>query len=97
MPNWKKVIVSGSAAVLSSVTSSFTGSLTGALIGTSSWATAATQAHTRRISIDSTAYIVVVDSDNASPTAEILYNPTNVTKNKILLIILQIYRKRLFL
>ena len=81
MPNWKKVIVSGSAAVLSSVTSSFTGSLTGALIGTSSWATAATQAHTRRISIDSTAYIVVVDSDNASPTAEILYNPTNVTIN----------------
>ena len=81
MPNWKKVIVSGSAAVLSSVTSSFTGSLTGALIGPSSWATAATQAHTRRISIDSTAYIVVVDSDNASPTAEILYNPTNVTIN----------------
>jgi hypothetical protein len=46
MPNWKKVIVSGSAAVLSSVTASFTGSLTGALIGTSSWAVSASQALT---------------------------------------------------
>jgi hypothetical protein len=39
MPNWKKVVVSGSDALLNSVTASFTGSLTGALIGTSSWAT----------------------------------------------------------
>jgi hypothetical protein len=46
MPNWKKVIVSGSAAVLSSVTASFTGSLTGALIGTASWAVSASQALT---------------------------------------------------
>lgn len=39
MPNWKKLVVSGSDAVLKSVTASFTGSLTGALIGTASWAT----------------------------------------------------------
>lgn len=38
MPNWKKLITSGSNAVLNSVTASFTGSLTGTLIGTSSWA-----------------------------------------------------------
>jgi len=44
MPNWKKVVVSGSDAVLSSVTSSFTGSLTGALIGTASWAQSASRA-----------------------------------------------------
>jgi hypothetical protein len=44
MPNWKKVVVSGSDAILSSVTSSFTGSLTGALIGTASFATSASRA-----------------------------------------------------
>ena len=44
MPNWKKVIVSGSDAVLNSVTASFTGSLIGALIGTASYATQALSA-----------------------------------------------------
>jgi hypothetical protein len=38
MPNWKKVVVSGSNAVLNSVTASFTGSLTGSLFGTASYA-----------------------------------------------------------
>ena len=46
MPNWKKVVVSGSDALLNSVTASFTGSLTGALIGTASWAISASQALT---------------------------------------------------
>jgi hypothetical protein len=46
MPNWKKVVVSGSDALLNSVTASFTGSLTGALIGTASWAVSASQALT---------------------------------------------------
>ena len=42
MPNWKKIITSGSAAILSNVTaSSFTGSFTGSLSGTSSFATSA--------------------------------------------------------
>jgi hypothetical protein len=51
MPNWKKVIVSGSDAslnslfVLTSITgSSFTGSFTGSLFGTSSWASNAVTA-----------------------------------------------------
>ena len=44
MPNWKKVVVSGSDAVLNSVTASFTGSLTGALTGTASYATQALSA-----------------------------------------------------
>lgn len=44
MPNWKKVVVSGSDAVLNSVTASFTGSLTGSLFGTASFATSASQA-----------------------------------------------------
>jgi hypothetical protein len=39
MPNWKKLITSGSAAILSNVTaSSFTGSFVGTLTGTASWA-----------------------------------------------------------
>jgi len=42
MPSWKKIITSGSAAILSYVTaSSFTGSFTGSLFGTSSFATSA--------------------------------------------------------
>jgi hypothetical protein len=44
MPNWKKVVVSGSDALLNSVTASFTGSLTGALTGTASYATQALSA-----------------------------------------------------
>jgi hypothetical protein len=45
MPNWKKLIYSGSAAVLSNVTaSSYTGSFTGSLFGTSSWSVSSSQA-----------------------------------------------------
>lgn len=40
MPNWKKLIYSGSVAVLSNVSaSSYTGSFTGSLLGTASFAT----------------------------------------------------------
>jgi len=46
MPNWRKVVVSGSDAILNSVTASFTGSLTGTLIGTASWASSASNALT---------------------------------------------------
>jgi hypothetical protein len=42
MPSWKKIITSGSVAILSNVTaSSYTGSFTGSLLGTSSFATSA--------------------------------------------------------
>jgi len=48
MPNWKKIIVSGSDASLNSLkvtlnvtASSFTGSFTGSLLGTSSYASSA--------------------------------------------------------
>ena len=34
MPSWKKVVVSGSHAELSSVTGSFTGSFKGVVVGT---------------------------------------------------------------
>jgi hypothetical protein len=45
MPNWRKIVTSGSAAILSNVTaSSFTGSFTGSLFGTSSFATQALSA-----------------------------------------------------
>jgi hypothetical protein len=45
MPSWKKIITSGSAAILSNVTaSSFTGSFTGSFLGTGSYATQALSA-----------------------------------------------------
>jgi hypothetical protein len=45
MPSWKKIITSGSVAILSNVTaSSYTGSFTGSLFGTSSFATQALSA-----------------------------------------------------
>lgn len=45
MPNWKKLIYSGSVAVLSNVSaSSYTGSFTGSLFGTSSWSVSSSQA-----------------------------------------------------
>jgi len=45
MPSWKKIITSGSAAILTNVTaSSYTGSFTGSLFGTSSYATQALSA-----------------------------------------------------
>jgi hypothetical protein len=47
MPSWKKVIISGSNAVLSTVSaSSFTGSFTGSLLGTASYATTSSYALT---------------------------------------------------
>jgi hypothetical protein len=45
MPSWKKIITSGSVAILSNVTaSSYTGSFTGSLNGTSSWAVSSSRA-----------------------------------------------------
>jgi hypothetical protein len=45
MPNWKKIITSGSTAILSNVTaSSYTGSFTGSFLGTGSYATQALSA-----------------------------------------------------
>lgn len=84
MPNWKKVVVSGSDAFLSSVTSSFTGSLTGALIGTGSWARSALTASTIlnvRVTNDANYYLTAVDSLNGTLTEEALYTPTNITYN----------------
>ena len=88
MPNWKKVVVSGSDAVLNSVTASFTGSLTGALIGTASWATNATTATTAtdattaltastviviRETTNATYFPTFVDSNNGTKAAESVY------------------------
>jgi hypothetical protein len=90
MPNWKKVIVSGSAAVLSSVTASFTGSLTGALIGTSSWATAALNAQladsasyiaTVRNTTTAVFYPTFVDTNNSVRTPEDLFTSNLITFN----------------
>jgi hypothetical protein len=90
MPNWKKVIVSGSAAVLSSVTASFTGSLTGALIGTASWATNATNAITSSVA-DSVAtirsttsanyFLTFVDSNNGAKAYEQVFTGNNIVYN----------------
>jgi hypothetical protein len=45
MSSWKKIITSGSVAILSNVTaSSYTGSFTGSLNGTSSWAVSSSRA-----------------------------------------------------
>jgi len=45
MPSWKKIITSGSSALLLNVTaSSFTGSFTGSFLGTGSYATNALSA-----------------------------------------------------
>jgi hypothetical protein len=53
MPNWKKLIYSGSAAVLSNVSaSSYTGSFTGSLFGTSSWAVSSSRAITSSYSLN---------------------------------------------
>jgi len=84
MPNWKKVIVSGSDAILNSVTASFTGSLTGALIGTASWAnnaTTATQVLTQTDSTNASYFLTAVNSNNGTPTAENLLTATGVLVN----------------
>ena len=88
MPNWKKVVVSGSDALLNSVTASFTGSLTGALIGTASWAQSASNAissqnatsadsaktiATVSSSVNAVFYPTFVDSNNSPTTNESLF------------------------
>jgi len=87
MPAWKKLIVSGSNAVLNSVTASFTGSLTGALIGTASWASQATNAltastiDTTRASDNKSYFLTFVDSNNSTTTNELVYTQANLTYN----------------
>jgi hypothetical protein len=52
MPSWKKIITSGSAAILTNVTaSSYTGSFTGSLFGTSSWSVSSSRAITSSYSL----------------------------------------------
>lgn len=90
MPNWKKVVVSGSDALLNSVTASFTGSLTGALIGTASWATNAINAQTSSVTEatatvrntnNATFYPTFVDSNNSTKAFELLYTSNLITFN----------------
>jgi len=84
MPAWKKLIVSGSNAVLNSVTASFTGSLTGALIGTASWATNAITASTidtTRATDNKSYFLTFVDSNNSTTTNELVYTQANLTYN----------------
>ena len=83
MPNWKKVIVSGSNAILNSVTASFTGSLTGALIGTASWATNATNAVVTVTTANSDMYLGLASTTGVTgilaDTSGITYNPSTNT------------------
>ena len=80
MPNWKKVIVSGSSAALTSVTA--TAGFTGSLLGTASYATqalsasfASTASLVNVISTinDTDYYLVGVDSSNGTMVPEQLY------------------------
>ncbi|CAB4143674.1 hypothetical protein UFOVP450_196 [uncultured Caudovirales phage] len=88
MPNWKKVVVSGSDAILNTVTASFfTGSLTGALIGTASWANnavTATQVLTQTDSTNASYFLTAVNSNNGTATAENLLTATGVLVNPAL-------------
>jgi hypothetical protein len=83
MPNWKKVIVSGSNAVLNSITASFTGSLTGTLIGTASWAAAATTALTTVVTDTTTGtgpyYVTFVDATSGGVAQRV--DSTGLTYN----------------
>jgi hypothetical protein len=83
MPNWKKVVVSGSNAILNSVTASFTGSLTGALIGTASWATNATNAVVTVTTANSDMYLGLASTTGVTgilaDTSGITYNPSTNT------------------
>jgi hypothetical protein len=68
MPSWKKVILSGSNAVLSTVSaSSFTGSFTGSLLGTASNATTASYALT-------SSYVLNAISASYATTASYVLN-----------------------
>ena len=77
MPNWKKLIYSGSAAVLSNVSaSSYTGSFTGSLFGTSSWSVSSSRAITSSYSLNalSSSYAL---SASFAPSSTIINNNTN--------------------
>ena len=82
MPNWKKVITSGSNAALNSLT--VTSGITGALTGNASTATAASTVNTGLVTTNATHYIPFVDSNNNPASAESLgtigtltYNPNS--------------------
>jgi hypothetical protein len=77
MPNWKKLIYSGSAAVLSNVTaSSYTGSFTGSLFGTSSWSVSSSRSITSSYSLNalSSSYAL---SASFAPSSTVINNNTN--------------------
>ena len=77
MPNWKKLIYSGSAAVLSNVSaSSYTGSFTGSLFGTSSWSVSSSRAITSSYSLNalSSSYAL---SASFAPSSTVINNNTN--------------------
>lgn len=74
MPNWKKLIYSGSAAVLSNVSaSSYTGSFTGSLFGTSSWAVSSSQAVSASRAVSSSYAL----SASFAPSSTVINNNTN--------------------
>lgn len=88
MPSWKKIITSGSAAILTNVTaSSFTGSFTGSLSGTSSFATSASFAVSSSRAVSSSFAISASYALTASYSATASYvTPLNqnVTVNGLL-------------
>ena len=83
MTNWKKVIVSGSSATLTTVTA--TTGFTGSLLGTASLAD---KIHTARSATDAIFYPTLVDSNNIGVSPEsvftagtLTYNPNNGSLN----------------
>jgi hypothetical protein len=77
MPNWKKLIYSGSAAVLSNVSaSSYTGSFTGSLFGTSSWAVSSSRAITSSYALTSLSSSYALSASFA-PSSTVINNNTN--------------------
>lgn len=70
MPNWKKVITSGSDALLNTVTAA---SFTGSLQGSASWAATSSLINTSRVTTNFNYFPVFVDSANATPSGELLY------------------------
>ena len=79
MPNWKKVIVSGSSATLTTVTATtgFTGSLSGSALS----ATTALSASTQLTTTNATHYLTFVDANNATPASEKFNTSANITFN----------------
>jgi len=84
MPNWKKLIYSGSAAVLSNVSaSSYTGSFTGSLFGTSSWAVSSSRAvNSTSASFASTSSYVNILNQNVIITGSLAVGLNSLGSNE---------------